>query len=746
MNTLNLDPVLRRPSGALTRAICVALGVLALPPASIAAEKSPSVSGSLEEVTVSATKREESVHDVPLSITAISADTLERAGVTTFLDYAAKVPAVTFSSGHGLVEGRQIAIRGIQGTNTTGFYIDDMPIDPTIDPRVVDLSRLEVLRGPQGTLYGARSMGGTIRLITEAPDTRDFSARVHGSGSQVQDGGGSGYQLDATINAPLITDHLALRITGYGGDDGSFISRSFPSTPGGSAITTLSVGRNTFAGGTASLFWKVTDDFSVRSTILTQVSSQNGFPLADSTANTMAQARPFDTPELLQDKWTYGGVTIKYVTAVGDITSSSGWFSRTSHEVEDTAQVLSAILGTPLLPTADNTWQPRHSFVEELRFVSRFTGSTQLVAGVFIQRGKSNYNQYWSTPGLNAAFGGALGSDLVYIDWHPTKTRESAGFGELTYKFSDRWSAIFGLRYSKIDSDTQVVQGGPGAGGFPGGASSSSENSTTPKIEIKYEVSADTNFYLLASKGFRPGAPQIPPPPTICASDYANLNITPEALASYKSDSLWNYEIGAKTRALDRRLTINAAAYWIEWKDLQQNLLLTCGYSYTSNVGAARSRGGELEVQAVPIDGLTLSAGIGYTNAEITQASALLPTPVGAPVQQVAPWTVALSADYSFPLTADLRGVVRADNGYTDHSFSASNDVANPRLRPSYDVANLRFGVRAGRWDVMAFVSNLANTHANLGDNESQGAELPGRPRILVNPPRTLGIEGTMRW
>jgi iron complex outermembrane receptor protein len=193
-------------------------------------------------------------------------------------------------------------------------------------------------------------------------------------------------------------------------------------------------------------------------------------------------------------------------------------------------------------------------------------------------------------------------------------------------------------------------------------------------------------------------------------------------------------------------LSLNAAAFWIDWSKLQQTVLFSCGYPYTANAGAARSRGAELELEISPTEGLTISSGIGYTDARITEASALAEVRVGEPVQQVAPWTVSSSADYSFPLSAGWRGIAHADNSYVDHSFSANNDPVNTRLRPSYDIANLRLGAGTEALEIVGFIANISNTHANLGDNQSQAAELPGRPRILVNAPRTYGVSVTMRW
>jgi outer membrane receptor protein involved in Fe transport len=236
------------------------------------------------------------------------------------------------------------------------------------------------------------------------------------------------------------------------------------------------------------------------------------------------------------------------------------------------------------------------------------------------------------------------------------------------------------------------------------------------------------------------------PPTFYCAADYAAAGVAPQDLSSYRSDSLWNYELGAKSRLADHRVTLNGAIYQINWHNLQQTQQFSCGYDFTVNAGAARSRGGELELSAAPFKGLTIAGGLGFEDAVITSAGATVRTYPGEPVQQIAPWTASLSGDYSFPLAGAVEGFVRADGSYTDRSFSANNSVTNLRLRKAYDLVNLRAGVRTAGWDFAAFVANVGNTHADLGDNQSEGGQLPGRPRILVNPPRTFGAEVTVRF
>ena len=699
----------------------------------------------LEEVVVTATKRSADLQDLPLSMTALSAKTLERSGELTFEDYATKIPNLTYAAGFGVIDGHQIAIRGVQGVDTVGFYIDDLPVPPTMDPRVVDLQRIEVLRGPQGTLYGARSEGGTVRLITQEPDPDNFSARTHALGNSIE-GGEHGYQVDAAVNIPILPGQLAARFSGYDGADGAFIERTFPDSSNPSIIHGLPVARNDVSGGMAALLWQVTSDLTIRPILMTQSSTLNGWPLSDVSPDALRQTRPFDIAEPAHDRWTYGGVAVNLVTSLGKITSASSWFSRRADETEDGSDFVAYVLGTPLLPAALITTKPSHRFVEELRFTSTFPGAWQLTGGVYWLREQDNYNQILNVPGINAASGGAFGTDLVYGAPGPGFTHETAGFGELTYRIDPHWSLTAGARYTELTQSRFFYESGIAVSGSNNGGGTESEDLVTPKAVIQYEHSPDSSVYALASKGFRPGNGQVAPPVSLCEGDYSAAGLTPQQLSKYASDNLWNYEVGTKNRFFDRRLALNASLFWIDWKNLQQASFFSCGFAYTFNAGAARSRGGELELSAVPLDHFNVTVGVGYTDAVITQSSPTSQTPVGTPVQQIAPWTVSASGDYAVPIAATLEGFGRVDSSYTDHSWSANNDRVNPRLRPSYSLVNLHLGVRAQRWETATFVNNIGNTHANLGDDISEVGEVPGRPRIYVNPPRSVGLEATLRW
>ena len=210
---------------------------------------------------------------------------------------------------------------------------------------------------------------------------------------------------------------------------------------------------------------------------------------------------------------------------------------------------------------------------------------------------------------------------------------------------------------------------------------------------------------------------------------------------SFQSDSLWNYELGTKTEWLDHRLSVDAAAFYIKWTNIQQEILLSCGFQYTANAGAAVSKGGELEARARPTKPLEISLGIGYQNAKITQAGIESPQPVGSPIYQVPDWTGNGSVQYTTPLTGEWNMISNADYAYIGRSFSGNNQPGDPRLRPSYRLINAHIGFDRGPFEIAVVGKNLANEIANLGDSRSIAAETPGRPRLFVNQPRTIGVE-----
>jgi outer membrane receptor protein involved in Fe transport len=259
--------------------------------------------------------------------------------------------------------------------------------------------------------------------------------------------------------------------------------------------------------------------------------------------------------------------------------------------------------------------------------------------------------------------------------------------------------------------------------------------------------------YGLASKGFRPGGvvPIVPPgtPGTpndcVAALQQVNPNITLNDTRSFHSDSLWNYELGAKTAWLDHRLTLNAAGFYIKWDNIQQAILLPCGFQFIANAGAAESKGGELELRAAATEHLQVSLGVGYQDAKITQQGESA-QPVGSPVFNVPDWTGNGSLSYTVPLTSAWNAATEVDYSYIGRSFSSSNTTDLSRERPSYRLLDARFAFTNGMTELALVGKNLTNEVTNLGDNRSIAAEVPGRPRLFINQPRTIGLEFIQRF
>jgi iron complex outermembrane recepter protein len=324
---------------------------------------------------------------------------------------------------------------------------------------------------------------------------------------------------------------------------------------------------------------------------------------------------------------------------------------------------------------------------------------------------------------------------------------ESAGFASLTYTITHNIEVSAGVRqahleYSNIYIATGWINGGLGCEGT--GCSSYSpanhaENATTPRFTAKYKFDESDMIYANAAKGYRIGG-ENSALPSICNADWA------PGTSQYKSDSLWSYELGSKNSWLDGKVNTRLAAYRIDWNQMQQSILLACSFHVTENVGSAVSKGAELEVDATPLPGLYMNLGLGYEDAAISSAPQGSPAAVGSALNGVPRWTASLLGDYSFPVSFG-KGFVRAQYSFTGTSISNNNPVSvyDPtpagRERGSYSLANLFVGGKHDSWEASVFVKNLFDVRGNLGDEQSEISELPGRPRWLITTPRTIGID-----
>ncbi|MBV8496611.1 MAG: TonB-dependent receptor, partial [Gammaproteobacteria bacterium] len=664
-------------------------------------------SGALEEVIVTATKRVESIQDVPVSITALSSRDLEAMGAEQFFDYGNSIPNLSFGIGasDGNLAARGIALRGIQGSNTTGFYIDDTPVVETLDPHIVDIARIEVLRGPQGTLYGAESMGGTLRVITEQPNATAFSGDVHVNGSWTQHGSFNEL-VEGVANIPLVTDTLALRASAfYQFDDGYFDKGLGPEAAPPTAIISH-VGSLKYYGGQIALRYQPTSDLAITPRIMYQRTNEDGDPYAYNFASNLTQREVFNLNPGGTDKWYLASLTINYTQPWGSFVSSTAGFNRKTFELEDDTDVTAFdfALAPPLQSPITRKLDLRR-FAEEIRFASSFQGPFQILLGGFYSDSTRPRDYEWTAPGIGAATG--LGTDLVLSFVDSREAKEQALFGDASYEIVKDLKATVGLRWFKDQETFHQYTNGIFFGGAPSiyDASPISATGYTPKYLLEYKATPDVLLYTSAAKGFREGGANIAlppgPPPTGCDQDLANIGLTAADVRTFTSDDLWNYEAGFKSSFAEHRVTLNMTGFWIEWDKIQQLIALPlCGYGVTGNSGRARSQGVELEFSGRLASALTLGVGFGYENARITEKGAGSPQTVGSPVYMVPRVNVASNLEYTAQLSADWSGFARADYAHVGGSYSANN--ITPQIgalyRPAYSLAELRLGGRRGNY------------------------------------------------
>lgn len=517
--------------------------------------------------------------------------------------------------------------------------------------------------------------------------------------------------------------------------------------------------------------------FPVRSAI--PIRRDQHLTLPKLTPSDFTQGRFFNLPEHGFDAWHLYSLNIKWNTGIGELVSASAYFDRRVIEDEDQTDfvwtaLLPAVSANPAfglpgpIPSAVLEEKNYQRFVQEVRFASALPGPAQFVVGAFYSdlHGRLPFAAFYPpaiAPGYGALLNAAGTCGLVGLCTNPanpdevfgenyhTVIREPALFGEVSYAVTSAFKATAGLRWSQVKTTAGGFQEGsvtqsPGAPPQIVDANvTTKDTSTTPKVQLDYKINPDAMVYVMIAKGFRPGG-LVPSVPAATCGPQLPTGVTVDETRSFQSDSLWNYELGTKTEWLDKRLTLNVAVFDIKWKDIQQNILLACGFQYRANAGAAYSRGGEMELNARPIAQLELSAGLGYQNAKITESSAFSPQRPGDPVFEVPDWTGNASVAWTQPLQAGWRMVSSLDFAYVGRSFSANNlqnvnGVFETRERPSYEIVDARVAFNHANWEVALVGKNLSNEHANLGDNRSIAAETPGRPRLLVNQPQTVGLE-----
>lgn len=765
----------------------------------------PADSGPIQEVVVTATKRATPVQSTPASIEAISGEELAARGVASMAALAQGTPGVSLKS-----EGpsqTEIEMRGMTSSGgnsaTVGFYLDDIPLTGpagaqnghvVIDPDLYDLARIEILRGPQGTLFGSGSMGGTVRLITNPPSLEKLQVTAQSILSGTE-GGGFNHTDNGMINLPLINDTLALRMVATENDTSGWIDRivayPYPLVSGGGtirgAVADAPVQRQ-YPGSNAyqlyalraSLLWQPTQDLTLTPAFFHETSHQAGISAYDSVPGTEAHYQPFDLAEPLEDEITAYSLKVTYHFTGFDLTSSTAQWSRDSMQTEDASENFNNPLtgvtyaanhglpnpgyygATGSGPEQGVEVDPSRQLSEELRLTSRGEARLTWVTGLYYSRFHSVWNFNGTTPNYSSYMDLGTLQPATTPNWFdavsPTTLSQQAVFGDATYALTDELKVDAGARFNHYDYRFSSCISGWGSAlgaATPSctGLISLSSSSFNPKLNLSYTFSPDVMLYGVVANGFRPGGGNAVYPTTgpVWGAAFAAMGYTSGKWPStYSPDSVWSYEIGEKARLLDRRLTVNASVYYEDWRHIQLEAYPD-DWALNINGNGASVYGGELDLLGDLGAGFGLELSDGYLHEWLDGG----PHWVIAPVHQlpeVAPESGTAALDYSRPLGAVYTLTARLESTYTGKRYSLAFPApyqASGAYVPmaAYDLTNVRVGIKFhDTWSATLFVDNVFDKRAELESLYMENLPSAAFNRIVTNQPLTAGVDLSLRF
>jgi iron complex outermembrane recepter protein len=748
--------------------------------ADTSASDSTSQSG-LAEIVVTAEKRSSTVQDTPISITALSGEQLQEQGISGVTGIIESVPGLSMrTAGPGQTE---LEMRGLSSSGgsspTVGFYLNDYPLTSpaaslvgkvVIDPDLYDVNRVEVLRGPQGTLYGSGSMGGTVKLVTNSPVLNQFEGSVNAFGSGTL-GGGFNRGGNLMLNVPLVNDVFAMRIVATDKYRDGWITRFVepdfpaPTNPGpcgpgwpgctrGNVLavtptqSTPRINWERLKGGRVELSAQPISGLTIDATAIYQKITLGDYDEYDLPPGIPSNHyQPNDAGEPIADEFKLYGLTINYDLGFAQLTSASAYYTRTESQTQDTAEALYSLIPLYGLPISQfyqspfNETDTTHQYSEELRLASTGEGALRWIGGLFYSHFESIFDESNNLVPFVATLPGALDANpdgILYQAHNPYHMKQYGIFGEGTYVFAQDWRVTVGARWYKFDSRADEETTGLLA--TSGNATpllstfQTSNQGINPKVTLSYEQTHDLTVYATIARGFRPGGinQQIPNPP---------CSLTTE---TYGPDSIWNYEVGEKAKLLENRLIVNADFYYIRWSQVQQSVNQPCGYPLTENAGTAESYGPELEITASLTPELLFTFSGTYTHATLTSVNASLQAAdsafqPGLPLLNVPKYTQTASLTYTKPVADRWKFMARVNNSYVGHETDI--DFTYGTL-PSYDLVGLRFGLIGEKFSGFFFVDNLTDTRAQLGINTTGFAyTIASLIRVATNQPRTVGVD-----
>jgi iron complex outermembrane recepter protein len=730
-----------------------------------------------EEIVVTAQKRKEDIQEIPAAVTVVGGQLLEQQRADSFQDLVSLVPGLSLTSDRPGVT--RVTLRGINTggvASTVGVYFNDVPFGSSSglangavvsgDFDTFDMARVEVLRGPQGTLYGASSLGGVIKYVPNQPSTERFEARLLASAEAV-DNGDPGYSLTGLVNVPL-SDQVALRASGFYRFDSGFIdsigNNPIPSLTNpainimdGTLVTKGLNSVDRFGGRIAALL-KPSDRFSVDLAIQLQDINSDGSSIVDADPSTLeplnsdVQSRYLletnDTSYRVSSgtiNWDLGPASVASVTSYGTFEADFKVDAAIQSQLTGgppLASLVTLLFGnaatrplSAVLPQTTST----DKFTQELRLVSAKSKTLDWLVGGYYSNEDSAIKQkiLATEAGTDIAAAGIPALADLTLD---STYEELAGFANATWHVTPRFDLSFGGRASHNKQVASQVADGPLVGGHTEYEDvKSSESPFTYSVAPRFELKKNASIYGRIATGFRPGGPNVLPP-----------GAPADIPRTYDSDSLTSYELGLKSGGGPAdKFSLDLSAFYLDWKDIQLFLVVN-NFGINGNGGTAVSRGFELAASVFPASGLTLSLNGTYTNAKLTQDT----DPVvggldGDPLPYVPEWSGAVNADYEWTVMGSSRLHLGGSLSYTgDRTVAFSQRAADGSILQAdgFLTVNLRAGLYHGRWSVELYGKNLTNERG-VTSIDAAGPLPNGALGLSLIRPRAIGVSvGTRFW
>jgi outer membrane receptor protein involved in Fe transport len=717
----------------LAHAISLALLIAA---SSAVAEDPTSNDQTLGTIIVTAQKRSEDIQNVPLSVGVVDEAQIENQHLTQLSDIAGYLPGFTVING-GSPGQAQLGLRGISplsAGSTVATYIDETPLGTSsnygggstevLDLLPYDFQSVEVLRGPQGTLYGASSLGGVVRYVTKQPDLDQFWGRAGADVFEQSGSGDTGYGGRFAFNIPLAPGQLALAVSGARQQSPGYTDN----------VRTGDKNQDDFwqQAAHATLYWKASDDVSVKASLLQSI--------VDSHSSSTTALEPISLKpvygDLKDDNYflepfrrtvDYGNLTVNWNVGFADFVSATSFEHNKASSGLDATLVYGVafpLFGLPDPGLSLVTYQLRlNKTTQEFRLVSKPDDHIEWLVGAFYTDERSQQNQAASAQLFD--YTSIAGLDPLAVVGFPSTYKEYAGFGDLTYKFSSAFDITGGVRWAHNKQTFSEITSGALTGDLnvPG---NSSEDVFTYSLSPRLHLSEDAMVYARVASGYQPGGP--------------NLAL-PGVPTSVEASKLTNYEVGLKTLFDDRRVIIDVALYDIEWNKIQISAVSN-GVAYLTNGGTARSRGAEFTSLWMPVNGLRLGLNGAYTDAVITEDVPSLGGLNGDRLPAIPKWSWSATADYSFPVAANWTGRVGGGVRYVGSSFSGleHNPLALPQ--DNYTVLDLNGDISNDTWTFRVFAKNVTDkrVYTNLTALTNAGTGEIDRVNAVPLAPRMIGV------